>query len=118
MTDEPFILDALDPDDYVFGIIHLPPEESAISVLIQNNPQLLKFLKKFFKRLAKKPNECLRRAIPIADDRCRYELYAPTNSDHTTSLPFTGKSSDGSYCLRYLPVRKLLIDKVGPPALR
>ncbi|VDM16829.1 unnamed protein product [Hydatigera taeniaeformis] len=98
-------LDSLNPDDYIFGLIHFPPGFDVKNLLTAETESMLL---KFFRKLNKHPLTPLRKRFPTSPSSHALELCFEGSSSHTR-LPFLGRSSDGGYCLRQLDVQRLQI---------
>uniref|UniRef100_A0A5K3F461 CARMIL_C domain-containing protein n=1 Tax=Mesocestoides corti TaxID=53468 RepID=A0A5K3F461_MESCO len=110
-------LDMLDPDDYIFGVVHLPPGRSAESLL---GPSMEPVLRWFFKKLSKQPSKPLRRRLPSVngeEDPTADGLELTSEGASSQGrLPFVGPYSKGGYCLRQFNTYRLQIrptKKVG-----
>ncbi|VDL87995.1 unnamed protein product [Schistocephalus solidus] len=106
-------LDTLNPDNFIIGIIHLPPGRTAKSLLAPTEP-VLKVLQKFFRKFEKHPGQTLHKKIPSLKEDEEVLLVAesaadPTSGNVQSRLPFVGRSSGGGYCLRQLPAHRLHI---------
>ncbi|VDO07177.1 unnamed protein product [Rodentolepis nana] len=97
------LLDILDPNNYVIGVVHIPPECDAKDLFISTSQ---KTLKKYFKKLAKHPEKKLRKVIPTSKVTQNFELFSEGPSS-LCRMPFLGKSSQGGHCLRLLSVHRL-----------
>ncbi|KAL5105659.1 hypothetical protein TcWFU_001410 [Taenia crassiceps] len=95
-------LDSLDPEEYVFGLVHFPP---GCDVKKLFSSAVESMLLKFFRKLARHPSTPFRKRIPSSQ---ALELCYEGPSSHTR-LPFLGRSSAGGYCLRQLDVQRLQI---------
>lgn len=101
----PECLDSLDPEDYVFGLVHFPPG-CDVKKLFSTAAEPM--LQKFFRKLTKHPSTPLRKRFPTSPASQSLELCYEGPSSHTR-LPFLGRSSRGGYCLRQLDVQRLQI---------
>ncbi|VDD75148.1 unnamed protein product [Mesocestoides corti] len=103
-------LDMLDPDDYIFGVVHLPPGRSAESLL---GPSMEPVLRWFFKKLSKQPSKPLRRRLPSVngeEDPTADGLELTSEGASSQGrLPFVGPYSKGGYCLRQFNTYRLQI---------
>ncbi|VDO07173.1 unnamed protein product [Rodentolepis nana] len=91
-------LDTLDPNNYVIGVVHFPPECDAKDLFISTSH---KRLKKYFKKLAKHPEKKRRKVIPASEVTRNFELISEGPSS-LSRMPFLGESSQGGHCLRLL----------------
>ncbi|CAH8603994.1 unnamed protein product [Heterobilharzia americana] len=95
-------------DDYVISIVQIPPGHSSKTLLDTCNPQVEKFLKKFMKRLVKKPDTIFSRVLPTLDAGC--DSFNLSVMDHrTTYIPYVIKATDSSWYLRQFPTYRLSI---------
>nr|CDS25552.1 expressed conserved protein [Hymenolepis microstoma] len=104
-SDTTEFLDTLDPNNYIIGVVHIPPECDAKNLFI-STPQ--KMLNKYFKKLAKRPERKLRKILPTSVVSQNLELISEGPSSRS-QMPFLGKSSKGGHCLRLLSVHRLQI---------
>lgn len=98
-------LDKIDPDNYVVGVIHIPPGCNAMNLL---NSTSQPTLNKFFRRLAKHPAKKMRKVLPTSQHPQILELISEGESSRVR-MPFLGKSSKGGHCLRFLNAHRLQI---------
>ncbi|CAL8068299.1 unnamed protein product [Calicophoron daubneyi] len=106
MQDE---IDTLNPEDYVIGIVQIPPGKDSKKLLDISNPSTKQFLRKFLKRIDKKSSSSLSKTLPLADgDESYFTLTA--KNDSTPLVPFVGKGSDGKWYMRHFSVRRLTIN--------
>ncbi|KAM7534528.1 hypothetical protein Aperf_G00000109079 [Anoplocephala perfoliata] len=104
-------LDEIDSDNYIVGVIHIPPGCNARNLL---NSASQPTLNKFFRRLARHPEKKMRKILPTSKHPQNLELISEGESSRTR-MPFLGKSSKGGHCLRFLNVHRLqihLTDKI------
>ncbi len=106
------MLDTLNPDDYIIGVVHLPPGKTAKQVFNNSEP-VMSMLQKFFKKVSKDPSVPHRRRLPsVSEDgtvRQSEHLELITEDDAQHRLPFVGPSSKGGYCLRQLNTYRLQV---------
>lgn len=96
-------LDTMDPNNYVIGIVHVPPGCDAKDLLV-STPK--KTLNKYFKKLAKHPERKVRKILPTSKDSRIFELISEGPTSRIL-MPFVGKSSKGGHCLRLLSIHRL-----------
>lgn len=107
------MLDTFNPDDYIIGVVHLPPGKTAKQVFNNSEPVNV-VLQKFFKKMSKVPQSKHRRRLPsVREDGSLQEhehLELVTEDDGVPHrLPFVGPSSKGGYCLRQLNTYRLQV---------
>ncbi|CAH8867283.1 unnamed protein product [Trichobilharzia szidati] len=95
-------------DDYVISVVQIPPGYSSKTLLDTNNPQVEKFLKKFMKRLVKKPGTLFSRVLPTSDVGCE-SLNLCVNDTETTYIPYAMRGGDSSWYIRQFPTHRLSI---------
>ncbi|KAK4467785.1 hypothetical protein MN116_008712 [Schistosoma mekongi] len=98
----------MDLDDYVISAVQIPPGCNSRKLLDVSNPHVEKFLRKFMKRLVKKPNTPFSRVLPTLDDRGGPFSLCVTDCQ-TPYIPYVIRASDLSWHIRQFPTHRLSI---------
>ncbi|KAH8857063.1 hypothetical protein KSF78_0009405 [Schistosoma japonicum] len=98
----------MDLDDYVISAVQIPPGCNSRKLLDISNPHVEKFLRKFMKRLVKKPNTLFSRVLPTLDDRGDSLSLCVTDCQ-TPYIPYVIRASDSSWHIRQFPTHRLSV---------
>ncbi|TGZ58706.1 hypothetical protein CRM22_009488 [Opisthorchis felineus] len=105
-------MDTFEPDDFVFAIVQIPPGQSSERLLDSSDPATVKCLRKFCKRIAKRPSTAVSRPLPcVGESDERFML--SVKDGRTSFIPFVGKGSEDRWYLRHLPTHRLVIQSFG-----
>lgn len=102
-------IDTVDSDDLVIGLVQIPPGKSSKELLDTSNPLVLKFLKKFFKRLGKNPGRSFSKPFPTNPELGTFSF--STKDSTSVPIPFIGKGSGGRWFLRHFPTQRLTLQQ-------
>ncbi|CAI2733154.1 unnamed protein product, partial [Schistosoma spindalis] len=95
-------------DDYVISVVQIPPGYTSKMLLDTCNPQVEKFLRKFMKRLVKKPGALFSRVLPTSSDEGDPLSLCVTDCQ-TPYIPYVIKGSDSSWHIRQFPTHRLSV---------
>ncbi|KAL3314380.1 hypothetical protein Ciccas_007006 [Cichlidogyrus casuarinus] len=104
--------ETMDPDDYIIGLVHLPPGSESTDFLNLSDPAVVSFLKKYFKKISKHPELSRKKIIPSTLFQSDVFALASSGSEAKSHVPFIGKKPNGEYCVREFEVQKLEISRV------
>ncbi|THD25613.1 hypothetical protein D915_003620 [Fasciola hepatica] len=104
-----FEIDTIDSDDLVIGLVQIPPGKSSEELLDTSNPLMVKFLKKFFKRLGKNPGRSFSKPLPMNHELETFSF--STKDSASVHIPFVGKGSGGRWFLRHFPTQRLTLQQ-------
>ncbi|CAH8555489.1 unnamed protein product [Schistosoma turkestanicum] len=98
-------------DDYIISVVQIPPGYSSKMLLDTSNPQVEKFLRKFMKRLVKKPDSLFSRVLPTLNDQGDPLSLCVTDCQ-TPYIPYVVKASDSSWHIRQFPTHRLSVRSI------
>ncbi|CAH8640989.1 unnamed protein product [Schistosoma rodhaini] len=98
----------MDLDDYIISVVQIPPGYTSKMLLDTCNPQVEKFLRKFMKRLVKKPGALFSRVLPTSSDQGDSLSLCVTDCQ-TPYIPYVIKASDSSWHIRQFPTHRLSV---------
>ena len=103
-------IESMDAEEFLIALVQIPPGQSSQTVLDTNDPNVMKFLRKYFKRMNKKPQSIFTRPFP-GDCELASAFELSVKDDLVPFVPFIGQCADGSWVLRQFPVRRLAIQR-------
>ena len=101
-------IELMDTEEFLIALVQIPPGQSSQNVLDTNDPNVMKFLRKYFKRMNKKPQSVFTRPFP-GDCELASAFEHSVKNDFVPFVLFIGQCADGSWVLRQFPVRRLAI---------